>query len=59
MEMGVQLHGPAALHMGKRLPIASWIKGRVCLTDGLDVLTKRKNLFYHESCSTVTIFTEL
>jgi len=45
MEMGVQLHGTATLHMGKRLPIASWIKGPACLTNGLDVLAKRKNLF--------------
>jgi len=45
MEMGVQLHGTAILHMGKRLPIASWMKGPVWLTDGLVELAKRKNLF--------------
>jgi hypothetical protein len=58
--MGVELHGPATLRTRKRLPIASRIKGCVCLTDGLDVLAKKKNLFsYHKSCSTVTIFTDL
>jgi len=42
MEMCVQLHDQPTLHMGKRLPTDSWIKGCVCLMDGLDVLAKRK-----------------
>jgi hypothetical protein len=58
MDVSGQLHAPAALHPGERVPGIHWIGGWVGPRAGLDAVTKREKFLPLPICAIFFIFVQ-